>query len=92
RISYTNPLRHVYGHHGRSRHALLHLKYLWAMREDQWETHTTRMRDIYAYDGVSPACLTLDANGEAPAHPCSPPPPRVQSPDCSHPCVRMPPM
>ncbi|KAJ6495258.1 hypothetical protein C8R45DRAFT_1072702 [Mycena sanguinolenta] len=92
-ISYTTPFRHAYGHHGRSRHALLHLKYLWAMREDQWETHTMRMRDAYAYAGVSPACLTLDADGDAPvpARHSSPPPPRAQSPDCSPP-HRLPPL
>ncbi|KAJ7185513.1 hypothetical protein C8R46DRAFT_1185227 [Mycena filopes] len=28
------PMRHAYGHHGHSRHALLHLKFLWALRED----------------------------------------------------------
>ncbi|KAJ7090588.1 hypothetical protein C8R43DRAFT_293063 [Mycena crocata] len=40
RVSYTNPLRHAYGHHGRSRHALLHLKYVWSVREDEWDAHT----------------------------------------------------
>ncbi|KAJ7792942.1 hypothetical protein B0H14DRAFT_2928748 [Mycena olivaceomarginata] len=82
-ISYTNPLRHAYGHHGRSRHALLHLKYLWAMREDQWDEHAMRMHESYAYDGVSPASARH-------AFPSSPPPPRVQSPDYSH--LRMPPL
>ncbi|CAK5274805.1 unnamed protein product, partial [Mycena citricolor] len=39
------PLRHAYGHHGRSRHSLLHLKYLWSLREDQWARHLTRLCD-----------------------------------------------
>ncbi|KAJ7266901.1 hypothetical protein B0H12DRAFT_1320898 [Mycena haematopus] len=93
RISCINPLRHTYGHHGRSRHALLHLKYLWAMREDKWATHTTRMRDSYAYESVSSTSLTLDADGEAPVSArLSSPPARAQSPDCSQPPLRMPPM
>ncbi|KAJ7126052.1 hypothetical protein C8R44DRAFT_118971 [Mycena epipterygia] len=53
RIYYTNPLRHAYGHHGRSRHALLHLKYLWSLREDQWDEHAN-LHASYAYCGMSP--------------------------------------
>ncbi|KAJ7485497.1 hypothetical protein FB451DRAFT_1554398 [Mycena latifolia] len=54
RVRYTNPLRHAYGHHGRSRHALLHLKYVWALREDQWDEHTSRIHDSYAYCAMAP--------------------------------------
>ncbi|KAJ6588793.1 hypothetical protein B0H19DRAFT_1101169 [Mycena capillaripes] len=79
RIYYTSPPRHSYGHHGRSRHALLHIKYLWALREDQWDEHTTNMRDNYAYTGMSP----LGAPQPPPHHPQ-----RAPSPDF----VPMPPM
>ncbi|KAJ7927493.1 hypothetical protein B0H13DRAFT_1861257 [Mycena leptocephala] len=84
RIYYTNPLRHCYGHHGRSRHALLHLKYLWSLREDQWDEHSTRMRDTYAYSGMSP--LNAPLPPPPPRH--SPPLQRATSPDF----VPMPPM
>ncbi|KAJ7073535.1 hypothetical protein B0H15DRAFT_868777 [Mycena belliarum] len=72
RIYYTNPIRHAYGHHGRSRHALLHLKYLWALREDQWDEHTSRIHDSYAYSGmVLPRAPPRDST-----------PPRMQSRNC----------
>ncbi|KAJ6595687.1 hypothetical protein DFH09DRAFT_1272970 [Mycena vulgaris] len=66
RIYYTNPMRHAYGNHGRSRHALLHLKYLWALREDQWDEHSRRFHESYAYCGIVP--------------PRAPPPPRHAAP------------
>ncbi|KAJ7741442.1 hypothetical protein DFH07DRAFT_58354 [Mycena maculata] len=80
-IHYTNPLRHLYGHHGRSRHALLHLKYLWSLRADQWDEHTARMRESYAYCGMTPP------NTPQPP-PRYPPPRRQTSPDL----VPIPPM
>ncbi|KAJ7640872.1 hypothetical protein DFH06DRAFT_1477785 [Mycena polygramma] len=72
RILYTNPHRHVYGHHGRSRYALMHFKYLWALREDQWDEHATRVRDSYAYTGISPS---------APPRSSPSPPPRNSHPN-----------
>ncbi|KAJ7634709.1 hypothetical protein FB45DRAFT_865375 [Roridomyces roridus] len=74
-----NPLRHLYGHHGRSRHALLHVKYLWGLRADEWEEHTKRQRESYAYCGIAPA---------ARMPPRYPPPRRTPSPDL----VPIPPM
>ncbi|KAG6876848.1 hypothetical protein C0993_012643 [Termitomyces sp. T159_Od127] len=50
--SYT-PQRHRYRHHGHSRHALLHLKWFWASREDTWLEHNARMFKAKAYDGLS---------------------------------------
>ncbi|KAJ7037887.1 hypothetical protein C8F04DRAFT_384649 [Mycena alexandri] len=44
-ICRTTPLRHAYGHHGRSRHALLHLKFLWALRED---AHDNNNKSAYS--------------------------------------------
>ncbi|KAG6837132.1 hypothetical protein H0H93_014037, partial [Arthromyces matolae] len=47
------PHRHRYRHHGHSRHALLHLKWFWACREDLWMEHKARMFEAKAYDGLS---------------------------------------
>ncbi|KAI3622188.1 hypothetical protein WG66_015922 [Moniliophthora roreri] len=30
------PQRHAYEHHGQSRHSLMHTKWFWAMREEEW--------------------------------------------------------
>ncbi|KAF7316408.1 NCS cytosine-purine permease [Mycena indigotica] len=48
----TKPFRHAYGNHGRSKYSLLHCKFLWAVREEQWEAHTARLRDAQAYSGL----------------------------------------
>ncbi|KAG6890276.1 hypothetical protein C0992_002425 [Termitomyces sp. T32_za158] len=50
--NYT-PQRHRYRHHGHSRHALLHLKWFWASREDTWLECNARMFKVKAYDGLS---------------------------------------
>lgn len=47
------PRRHVYRQHGHSRHSLLHLKWFWAIREEEWVARTARIRDSQAYDGLS---------------------------------------
>ncbi|KAJ7754494.1 hypothetical protein B0H16DRAFT_1886597 [Mycena metata] len=52
-ICRTTPLRHAYGHHGRSRHALLHLKFLWALRED---AHENNNKNAYAAMRARLAC------------------------------------
>jgi hypothetical protein len=49
---YTPP-RHLYHQHGYSRHALLHLKWFWASREDDWMDPEDRLRDSKAYGGLS---------------------------------------
>ncbi|KAJ7461863.1 hypothetical protein B0H11DRAFT_2285830 [Mycena galericulata] len=82
RIYYTNPLRHSYANHGRSRHALLYLKYLWSLRADDWDEHTARQRESYAYCGMLPTKPQL------PPPPRHSPPRRTPSPDL----VPIPPM
>ncbi|KAK7039543.1 hypothetical protein R3P38DRAFT_481827 [Favolaschia claudopus] len=77
RTSYATPLRHAYGHHGRSRHALLHMKYLWNVRSDQWLAHDaaqTRERAL-----LSPN-HPLDADRHRSLR-SSPSPPPVRSPE-----------
>jgi hypothetical protein len=41
-----DPQRHNYGHRGYSRHALTHIKWFWAFREEDWES---RMGPIRSY-------------------------------------------
>ncbi|KAJ7240456.1 hypothetical protein C8J57DRAFT_1370865 [Mycena rebaudengoi] len=53
RIRSLTPLRHAYGHHGRSRHALIHFKYVWAVREDEWDEYNSCIREVGAYGGIS---------------------------------------
>ncbi|KAF8624571.1 hypothetical protein AX15_005808 [Amanita polypyramis BW_CC] len=38
--------------HGYSRHALLHLKWFWTLREGKWAECDTEQRDLRAYDGT----------------------------------------
>ncbi|KAF8218747.1 hypothetical protein L208DRAFT_64574 [Tricholoma matsutake] len=45
------PPRHLHHHHGYSRHALLHIKWFWTTREDDWID--TQDRDVKAYGGLS---------------------------------------
>ncbi|KAG5350031.1 hypothetical protein C0989_000571 [Termitomyces sp. Mn162] len=53
-VSYRHtPQRHRYHHHGHSRHALLHLKWFWASRQDTWLEHKARIFEAKAYDGFS---------------------------------------
>lgn len=40
-----HPARHDYTHHGLSRHALLHLKWFWAVREEEWAEEYARLSD-----------------------------------------------
>ncbi|KAG6839424.1 hypothetical protein C0991_002656 [Blastosporella zonata] len=47
------PHRHRYHQHGHSRHALLHLKWFWAAREDMWIEHKARICEAKAYDGLA---------------------------------------
>ena len=47
------PSRHLYRQHGYSRHALLHLKWFWATREDDWADPHDRHHDSKAYGGLS---------------------------------------
>jgi hypothetical protein len=47
------PTRHMYHHHGYSRHALLHLKWFWATREVDSVDPQTQLRDAKAYGGLS---------------------------------------
>ncbi|KAF9455920.1 hypothetical protein BDZ94DRAFT_500867 [Collybia nuda] len=47
------PLRHVYRQHGYSRHSLLHLKWFWANREDEWMARADRLRNSKTYDNLS---------------------------------------
>ncbi|KAJ6473571.1 hypothetical protein C8R47DRAFT_1221382 [Mycena vitilis] len=72
--AYTNtnphPHRHAYGHHGRSRCALLHFKYLWALREDTWDAHV----NSYAYTGISSSPRNTAAIPRNHGHPPPPPP------------------
>ncbi|KAG6914886.1 hypothetical protein DXG01_014744 [Tephrocybe rancida] len=52
-VSYRHtPQRHRYHQHGHSRHALLHLKWFWATREEMWIEHKARMCEAKAYDGL----------------------------------------
>ncbi|KAJ7064906.1 hypothetical protein C8F01DRAFT_779736 [Mycena amicta] len=72
--THNRPLRHAYGYHGLSRHALLHVKYLWAIREDQWEAHVTRLRDAQAYSGMlQPPRFLSPQRGPSPEPPRVPP-------------------
>ncbi|KAG5641170.1 hypothetical protein DXG03_005867 [Asterophora parasitica] len=47
------PQRHRYLHHGHSRHALHHIKWFWATREDRWIEHKARLCEAKAYSGLS---------------------------------------
>ncbi|TFK64235.1 hypothetical protein BDN72DRAFT_846763 [Pluteus cervinus] len=38
-----NPPRHNYQHHGYSRHALLHLRWFWSMRGNDWEEYSQNL-------------------------------------------------
>ncbi|KAL0066591.1 hypothetical protein AAF712_006395 [Marasmius tenuissimus] len=44
------PQRHNYQHRGHSRHALRHLKWFWATREEEWAQYENATR---AYGGIS---------------------------------------
>ena len=48
-----NPTRHYYGNHGLSRHALHHLKWFWAAREDEWVEHKARLYASKPYERLS---------------------------------------
>ncbi|KAF9270806.1 hypothetical protein L218DRAFT_58408 [Marasmius fiardii PR-910] len=50
RVSSPSPQRHGYEHRGHSRHALLHLKWFWATREEEWAEYENATR---AYGGIS---------------------------------------
>ncbi|GLB45216.1 hypothetical protein LshimejAT787_2001210 [Lyophyllum shimeji] len=83
------PPRHRYRHHGHSRHALLHLKWFWAAREERWMEYKVRQCEAKAYDGlsifssVSPGlrlpseCLTTPDPAHTPRPPPSPPMPHL---------------
>ncbi|KAK7058626.1 hypothetical protein VNI00_002262 [Paramarasmius palmivorus] len=47
------PQRHNYEHRGHSRHSLLHMKWFWATREEEWAEYTVCAQHIPAYGGIS---------------------------------------
>ncbi|KAL0577284.1 hypothetical protein V5O48_004712 [Marasmius crinis-equi] len=50
RVASPQPQRHNYEYRGHSRHALLHLKWFWASREEEWAEYENATR---AYGGIS---------------------------------------
>ncbi|KAI5893190.1 uncharacterized protein SCHCODRAFT_02247103 [Schizophyllum commune H4-8] len=50
--SQSTTARHCYRHHGFSRQAFMHLKWFWAVRQEEWEEYTNNVRDAKAYGGV----------------------------------------
>lgn len=50
---YITPTRHMYENHGHSRHSLLHLKYFWGVRQDEWEDYAAGLNESKAYGGIS---------------------------------------
>lgn len=48
------PQRHNYVHRGYSRSGLLHLKWFWAVREEEWTDYGTRLCDSHPYGGINP--------------------------------------
>ncbi|ESK96215.1 hypothetical protein Moror_7205 [Moniliophthora roreri MCA 2997] len=48
------PQRHAYEHHGQSRHSLMHTKWFWAMREEEWAEYAVCVQHIPAYGGIEP--------------------------------------
>ncbi|KAF9448130.1 hypothetical protein P691DRAFT_792887 [Macrolepiota fuliginosa MF-IS2] len=45
-LPHCNPQRHNYRHRGYSRHALAHIKWFWATREDVWEVKAGPVRTV----------------------------------------------
>ncbi|TRM67479.1 hypothetical protein BD626DRAFT_478926 [Schizophyllum amplum] len=44
--------RHRYRQHGYSHQAFMHVKWFWAVRQEEWEEYTSNVRDAKAYGGV----------------------------------------
>jgi len=87
-----NPIRHYYGNHGLSRHALHHLKWFWAARDDEWVEHKARLCASKAYERLSifddiPSDQRLPSGCASPdrdvANRCCSPSPRAPLPPLS---------
>ncbi|KII87692.1 hypothetical protein PLICRDRAFT_42204 [Plicaturopsis crispa FD-325 SS-3] len=49
----ASPARLQYAHHGFSQSALMHQKWLWGSRYDQWDEWHGRLKDAEAYGGMT---------------------------------------
>ncbi|KAG6845097.1 hypothetical protein H0H87_000796 [Tephrocybe sp. NHM501043] len=85
------PHRHRYHQHGHSHHALLHLKWFWAAREDMWMEHKARMCEAKAYDGLS-IFSSVSPGLRLPGGYFSPDPADTPQPPPPSPMARLPPL